>query len=75
MRQKEVTKIMPVLYQIWRFQEDNSKFDAVKSQPIALQQLQQPNSFAFNPKESYLCLFIYQRSYAGKFNVVQNELR
>ena len=51
--------------QIWRFQEDNSKFDAVKSTPLPLSQLQQSN-FTFNPKESYLCLFIYQTGHSGK---------
>ena len=55
--------------QIWRFQEDNSKFDAVKSIPMPLSQLQQ-NNFTFSPKESYLCLFIYQSSNAGKLALV-----
>ena len=32
---------------------------------MPLSQLQQ-NNFTFSPKESYLCLFIYQSSNAGK---------
>ena len=54
-----------LLLQIWRFSEDNSKFDSVRTSPVPLATLSQ-NGFSFSSKESYLTLFIYKEGSAGR---------
>ena len=54
-----------LLLQIWRFSEDNSKFDSVRTSPVPLATLSQ-NGFSFSRKESYLTLFIYKEGSAGR---------
>lgn len=59
---------------VWRFAEDNAKFDAVRTSPVPLSTISS-SGFKFSTKDAYLVLFIFKTGFDGKFCVSLSKRR